>query len=134
MARWLFKQEPECYSFADLERDGKTTWDGITNALALQHLRKVKKGDRILFYHSGKQKAIVGEMRAASDARALEEGSKLAVVDVDLPRTLAKPVSLASIKADSTFADFSLVRMSRLSVMPVTPEQWRRIEELSREA
>ena len=62
MARWLFKQEPTCYSFADLERDGKTLWDGISNALALQHLRKVKKGDRILFYHTGKEKAIVGEM------------------------------------------------------------------------
>lgn len=124
MARWLFKQEPDCYSFADLERDGTTLWDGVTNALALKHLRQVKPGDRILFYHTGKEKAIVGEMKAVS----AEDG----VVTVAAGKRFKRPVTLAEIKADESFADWELVRNSRLSVMPVSEELWRKLEQMAR--
>jgi len=135
MARWLFKEEPEHYSFADLERDGSTLWDGVTNNLARLNLRKVKKGDRIFFYHTGKEKAVVGEMQAVADARPDPAGSdpKAVVVEVKAAHELPAPVSLARIKADPTLADWALVRMSRLSVMPVSDQQWQRVEELARQ-
>ena len=131
MARWLFKEEPEHYSFADLRRDRTTVWDGVTNTLAQKHLRQVKAGDRVLFYHTGKEKAIVGEMRITRGPRPAEEGSKLVVVEVEAVRPLARPVSLATIKDDPLLADWQLVRLPRLSVMPVSAEQWRRVVELS---
>jgi predicted RNA-binding protein with PUA-like domain len=134
MNYWLFKEEPTHYNFADLERDGKTTWSGVTNALALQNLRKAAKGDQVLYYHSGKEKAIVGvaEIVKAAYPDPAEKDEKLVVVDIKPVRRLARPVTLAEIKADKTFADWELVRISRLSVMPVSPAHWRRIEELSR--
>jgi predicted RNA-binding protein with PUA-like domain len=93
----------------------------------------VKAGDRILFYHTGKEKAVVGEMKAVGDARPAGDDGKLAVVEVALVRSLPQPVPLSRIKADASLADFDLVRQSRLSVMPVTVSQWRRIEELASE-
>jgi len=123
MALWLFKEEPTHYGYADLERDGKTAWEGITNALALIHLRNVKVGDRILYYHTGKEKAVVAEAKAVS----VKDG----VVIVAPVRRLAKPVPLTDIRADSAFKNWELVRNSRLSVMPVTPELWKRIEEMA---
>lgn len=123
MARWLFKQEPGCYSFADLERDGQTAWDGVSNALALIHLRKVRRGDRILLYHSGKEKAIVGEMKAIV--------AKDGMVEVAPVRRLERPVTLAELKSRRELANWELIRISRLSVMPVSDEQWRLIESLS---
>jgi predicted RNA-binding protein with PUA-like domain len=136
MAYWLFKQEPGCYSFSDLERDGSTVWDGVANPLARKNLWKVKPGDRILFYHTGKEKAVVGEMKAASDPRPDPQNAdaKAVVVDVRPVRRLHQPVSLERIKEDSQLADWDLVRLPRLSVVPVTAAQWRRVEELSREA
>lgn len=123
MAYWLVKSDPDTYGFADLERDRKTVWDGVSNALALQHLRKVRKGDSVLVYHSGSEKAIVGLAKAASDAfpdpKAGDE--KLAVFEIQAVKWLKKPVTLTDIKADKKFAQFELVRMSRLSVMPVPP-------------
>jgi predicted RNA-binding protein with PUA-like domain len=124
MARWLFKEEPSHYGFADLERDGSAVWDGVANALALRHLRAVRPGDLVLFYHTGKEKAVVGEMEVVS---ADEAG-----VTVRPVRRLQHPVSLSRIKGDPTLADWELVRLPRLSVMPVTDAQWRRVEELGR--
>jgi predicted RNA-binding protein with PUA-like domain len=131
---WLFKEEPTHYNYDDLVRDGKTTWTGVRNPLAQKHLRSVKKGDQIFYYHTGDEKAVVGVMKAAANAApdpADTEG-KLYAVDVTPVRKLRRPVKLSEIKADKSFADFALVRMSRLSVMPVDEEQWARIEGMSK--
>jgi predicted RNA-binding protein with PUA-like domain len=134
MARWLFKQEPSCYSFADLERDSVTIWDGVSNALARQNLRQTKPGDRVFFYHTGKEKAIVGEMRIVSAPMSdpKSDDPKSVIVQVQAVRRLKNPVALSAIKADSALAKWDLVRMSRLSVMAVSEEQWKRVEELSK--
>lgn len=113
--KWLFKSEPSDYSFADLERDGSTEWTGVKNPLAAQHLAKVKKGDAILFYHTGKEKAVVGLAKALG-------GNRIAAV-----RRIDPPVTLAAIRKDPAFRTFDLVRNSRLSVMPVSDEHWKRI-------
>jgi predicted RNA-binding protein with PUA-like domain len=134
MSDWLFKEEPGCYSFSDLERDGGTTWSGVTNALAQKHLREIKNGDRILFYHTGDEKAVVGVMEAAADAAPDpdDEMGKRVVVKVKPVRRLKKPVPLAAIKADKSFAKWELVRISRLSVMPVPAAIWKKIEKMSK--
>jgi len=132
MAFWLFKEEPTHYNFADLEKDGSTVWDGVNNNLARKHLRSVKAGDRILYYHTGKEKAVVGEMRAASDAESTAEGGVR--VKVEPVKRLPAPVPLSVIKKDADLADWELVRISRLSVMPVSAKQWKRIEQLSKES
>jgi predicted RNA-binding protein with PUA-like domain len=133
MPFWLFKQEPSCYSFADLERDGQTTWDGISNAAALKHLRAAKKGDRAYFYHTGDEKAVVGIIEVVSDPRPDPNNDKGVVLDVKFVKRLKKPVPLAAIKADESFADWELVRISRLSVMPCPPTLWKKIEDMSKE-
>ena len=132
MAFWLFKQEPDCYGYAELERDGSTNWDGITNALALKHLRNCQPGDQAFFYHTGNEKAIVGIMEITGPPIADPnlEDPKLVVVSVKPVRRMTKPVTLATIKADPMFADWELIRISRLSVMPCSPERWKHIEEL----
>ncbi len=131
---WLFKEEPTHYSYDDLARDGRTSWTGVRNALAQKHLRSVKKGDRIFFYHTGSEKAVAGIAKAAGDAYVDPEdkASKLYAVDVLPVKKLPRAVTLAEIKADPSFASFALVRMSRLSVMPVDDEQWKKIEAMSR--
>ena len=133
MALWLFKQEPDCYSFADLVQDGSTNWDGISNALALKHLRTCAAGDRVFFYHTGKEKAIVGimEITGAPIPDPNLEDEKLVVVPVKPIAPLPNPVTLAAIKAEKLFADWELVRMSRLSVMPCNPERWAKILEMA---
>jgi predicted RNA-binding protein with PUA-like domain len=133
MAKWLFKEEPEHYSYADLERDQSTLWDGVANNLARQNLRKVQAGDRILFYHTGKEKAVVGEMRALSGPLPDPDSDDAAavVVKVQAERRLQHPVPLSAIKGDPQLAGWELVRLPRLSVMPVTDAQWRRVEALS---
>jgi predicted RNA-binding protein with PUA-like domain len=123
MSLWLVKEEPDTYNFADLERDGETAWEGVANALALKHLRAFAVGDRVLYYHTGKEKAIVGE---AIVSAAGEAGVRLKPV-----RRLTKPVTLATVKADESLVTWELARLPRLSVMPVTPEQWARVEELA---
>jgi predicted RNA-binding protein with PUA-like domain len=134
MATWLFKEEPDHYSFADLQREGTTLWTGVTNGLARKYLRQVRRGDRVLYYHTGKEKAVVGEMRVVggpqSDPEA--EDDKGVAVEVKAVRPLARPVPLSVIKRDPLLADWELVRLPRLSVMPVTEVQWQRVEELSR--
>ena len=133
MAQWLVKEEPEHYSYDELERDRKTVWAGVRNPLAQKHLRSIRRGDRIFYYHTGKQKAIVAVAKAASDAYPdpNDKDGKLFVVDVTPEKTLSRPVTLAEVKADRAFASFPLVRMSRLSVMPVSDAEWKRIESLS---
>ena len=136
MAQWLVKEEPEHYNYEQLEQDRKTVWAGVRNPLAQKHLRSIRKGDRIFYYHTGKEKAVVATARAASDAYPdpNDKDGKLYVVDVAPGKKLPRPVTLAEIKADRAFASFALVRMSRLSVMPVSDAEWTRIETMSREA
>lgn len=126
---WLMKEEPGNYSFDDLVRDGKTSWTGVKNALAQRHLRAIGKGDRIFFYHTGDQKAVVGIARAAGAPYPdpADKTGKLYAVDVAPVKKLPAPVTLAAIKADRTFASFPLVRLPRLSVMPVSDAEWERI-------
>ncbi len=133
MALWLFKVEPDCYSFADLTRDGKTTWDGVANAVAQKNLRAVATGDRVFLYHTGGEKAVVGvmEVTAGPTPDPGDEAGKRVAVTVKPVRALAAPVTLAAIKADPAFAGWELVRLPRLSVMPVTAGQWARVEELA---
>ena len=133
MAQWLVKEEPEHYSYDQLVAEKKTVWAGVKNPLAQKHLRSIKRGDRVFYYHTGKEKAIVAIAMAASDAYPdpKDATKKACVVDVAPVKKLARPVTLAEIKADRAFADFPLVRMSRLSVMPVTDEEWARIEKMS---
>jgi predicted RNA-binding protein with PUA-like domain len=129
MANWLFKEEPTHYSYDNLVRDGKTSWTGVKNPLAQKHLRAVQKGDRIFFYHTGNEKAVVGIAKAAAAAYPdpADKAGKLYAVDVVPVKKLKAPVTLAAIKADKAFADFPLTRLPRLSVMPVDEDTWDRI-------
>ena len=113
---WLFKEEPTHYSYDDLLRDGKTSWTGVRNPLAQKHLRSVQKGDRIFFYHTGDEKAVVGIAKAAGAAYPdpADKSGKLYAVDVVPMKKLKSPVTLASVKADKAFASFPLTRMPRL--------------------
>lgn len=134
MAYWLFKEEPDHYPYAELEKDGATRWNGVTNNLARKNLRQVRRGDEIFYYHTGKEKAVVGVMRAARDSQPDPEGkdAKAVVVEVEPVRRLQHPVPLSQIKQDDLLADWDLVRLPRLSVLPVTEAQWRRVQELGR--
>lgn len=129
MANWLLKTEPTGYSWGDLERDGGTSWDGVKNNAALKHMRQMRTGDRAFIYHTGKEKALVGVARVTSDPYPDPEldDPKLVVFDLEPERPLARPVKLADVKADPAFADFALVRLPRLSVMPVPPALWKRL-------
>ena len=133
---WLFKEEPTHYGFDAFVKDKKTVWSGVKNPLAQKHLRSVKKGDRIFYYHTGDEKAVVGIAKALGDAYPdpKDNTGKASVVDVAPVGKLARPVTLKEIKADARFKDFPLVRMSRLSVMPVSDVEWNRIEKLSEKA
>ena len=133
---WLMKEEPTHYSFDDLTRDKKTSWTGVRNALAQKHLRSIQKGDRVFFYHTGEEKAVVGVARAvgAPYPDPADATGKLFAVDIAAVEKLKAPVTLAAIKADRAFASFPLVRIARLSVMPVTDDEWERIARMSRGA
>jgi len=133
VARWLLKTEPDDYSFDDLVRDKKTTWNGITNATALKHLRAMTKGDEVIIYHTGDERAAVGLATVASAPYADPEAGddKRVVVDLKAGKRLATPVSLATIKGDKAFAGFDLVRIGRLSVVPVPDPMWERLLQLS---
>jgi len=130
---WLFKEEPTNYSYDALVRDGQTTWTGVRNPLAQKHLRAVAKGDRIFFYHTGSEKSVVGIMQAAGAAYPdpADKTGKLYAVDVVPVKKLPRPVTLAEIKAKPAFKDFPLVRISRLSVMPVSEKEWSEIEKMA---
>ena len=126
---WILKTEPGSYSFDRLVSERRTVWDGVSNALALKHIRSMTKGDRAGIYHTGDEKALVGLARIASDPYPDPKGDdpKLVVVEVEAGAQLAHPVTLAAIKANPAFAELALVRMSRLSVVPVPPELWKRL-------
>ena len=136
MNHWLLKTEPSEYSYEDLERKGHGVWDGVANNLALIHLRQMKKGDLALIYHTGDEKAVVGVATVASnpypDPKANDP--KLVVVEVQPKRRLARPVSLAELKADPDFQDFALVKISRLSVMPVERDRFKKLLALGKAA
>jgi predicted RNA-binding protein with PUA-like domain len=131
---WLFKEEPANYSYDDLVRDGKTTWTGVRNPVAQRNLQSVKKGDKIFFYHTGSEKAVVGICRAAGDAYPdpADRTGRLYAVDVEPVKKLKSPVTLASIKADRAFASHPIARVPRLSVMPFSADEWDRVLELSK--
>jgi predicted RNA-binding protein with PUA-like domain len=131
---WLFKEEPSSYSFHQFTQDGGTSWAGVRNPLAQKHLRSVKKGDRIFYYHTGNEKAIVGVAKATSDAYAdpNDKSGKLVVVDVEPVQALKRPVTLAEVKASKAFASFPLTRLPRLSVMPVSDAEWKEIERMAK--
>jgi predicted RNA-binding protein with PUA-like domain len=135
MSMWLLKTEPDAYSWDNLVRDKKAVWDGVSNPLALKHIRAMKKGDQALIYHTGKQRAAVGVAEVISDPYRdpKAEDEKRVVIDLRPKRRLARPVTLSEIKADPTFADWVFLRIGRLSVVPVPPEMWKRIEQLSQE-
>ena len=130
---WLFKEEPSNYSYDALARDGKTSWTGVRNPVAQKHLRSVRKGDKIFFYHTGSEKAVIGICRAAGNAYPdpADKTGKLYAVDVEPVKKLKNPVTLAAIKADKYFASFPLTRIPRLSVMPVPDAEWERILKMS---
>jgi predicted RNA-binding protein with PUA-like domain len=128
-AKWLLKSDPEHYSFQDLEREGKAVWDGISNNLALKNLRNVRRGDKVLVYHTGEERAVVGLAEAASDPYPdpKQKDARLVVIDLQAKGKLARPVTLDEIKKTTALNGFDLIRLSRLSVMPVTDAQWSTI-------
>lgn len=131
---WILKTDADTYPFDQLVRERRAVWDGVSNALALKHIRSMAKGDHAFIYHSGDEKALVGLARIVSDPYSdpKSDDPKLAVVDIEAGARLAHPVTLAAIKADPAFADLGLVRMSRLSVVPVPVDQWNRLLSLAR--
>jgi predicted RNA-binding protein with PUA-like domain len=138
---WLLKTEPADYNFADLERDGMTTWDGVRNNAALKHMRAMQPGDLAFIYHTGGERAIVGIAEVSSmpypdpaiPEAAEQKGPTPLVVDIRACRRLPQPVPLSAVKADAFFAEFALVKQARLSVMPVETDQWQRICQMAGE-
>jgi predicted RNA-binding protein with PUA-like domain len=127
------KTEPGEYSFTDLQRDRRTRWSGVKNPSALIHMRSMKKGDEVLLYHTGKERTVVGTATAASDPYPDPGAKNPGHVAIDLKpgKPLKRPVTLAEIRADARFSSLGLVRFTRLSVMPVSPEIWRAIVHIS---
>ena len=130
---FLFKEEPSNYSFDTFVKDKKASWSGVRNPVAQRNLRSVKKGDRVFYYHTGDEKSVVGLAKALGDAYPDPDDAsgKAHVVDIGPVTKLARPVTLKDIKADPFFKDFALVRISRLSVMPVSDAEWARIEKMA---
>jgi predicted RNA-binding protein with PUA-like domain len=131
---WVLKTEPSTYSFADLVRARSTVWDGVKNPAALKHLRAMSPGDEVLIYHTGSEKSAVGLARVTKCAYPdpKKRDPRLVVVDLRAGAALAAPVPLAAIRAEPVFRDLALVRMPRLSVVPVTAAQWKRLLALGR--
>jgi predicted RNA-binding protein with PUA-like domain len=133
MAKWLFKTEPSTYSFDDLLREKKTVWEGVKNPTALIHLRSMRKGDEVIIYHTGTVKSAVGYASVASNPYPdpKKKDPMLVVVDLKSGRRFANAVTLDQIKSDKVFAGFDLLRIGRLSIVPVPDAMWKRIEELA---
>ena len=129
MAHWILKTEPSEYGFSDLVRDRRTRWEGVSNPVALKHLRSMLEGDEALIYHTGNEKSLIGLARIASAPYPDPSGKdpRLVVVDIEARGPLPRHVTLAEIKADPAFKDLGLVRVPRLSVVPVEPAQWSRL-------
>ena len=135
MALWLLKTEPSDFSYPRLVKDKRAVWNGVENNQALIHMRNAKKGDRALIYHTGDEKAVVGLARLTSDAYPdpKDKSGKLVVFDLEPEKALAKPVTLADVKASDKFKTFDLVRNSRLSVMPVSDAHWKLLMKMAGE-
>ena len=123
---WLVKQEPSVYSYDALEKEKKTVWDGVHNNLALKHMNSMKKGDQALFYHTGNEKQVVGIIAIVSSPypNPQEDDKRYVVVDVKPIKPLKRPVTLEEMKKDMRFKNWELLRISRLSVMPVPKNIW----------
>jgi predicted RNA-binding protein with PUA-like domain len=130
---WLFKEEPSNYSFDALVKDKKTVWSGVKNPLAQKHLRGIRKGDLVFYYHTGDEKSVVGIAKASGHAYPdpADKAGKAHVVDLVPVKKLKRPVTLAEVKADRRFKDFALTYLPRLSVMPVTDAEWDAIVKMS---
>jgi predicted RNA-binding protein with PUA-like domain len=135
MSYWLFKSDPDTYGFPDLQRDKRTTWDGVANPVALKNLRNCKKGDKVIIYHTGDEKALIGLAEITKEAYPdpKQKDPKMVVVDIQVLKPFSKSVTLAEVKARKEFSDFALVRLSRLSVMPVTDAQWKLLRQMAGE-
>lgn len=130
--QWLVKEEPSNYNFAQFQKDGRTVWSGVKNPVAQKHLRAMAPGDRVFYYHTGDEKQIVGTARVASAPYRDPKDGRFTVVELVCEDALPAPVTLKAVKADPRFADFALVRVPRLSVMPVTDEQWAALTAMAR--
>jgi predicted RNA-binding protein with PUA-like domain len=133
MAKWLLKSEPGTYSFADLERDGRTVWDGVRNNTAALHLRTMKKGDEALFYHSGEDRQVVGIAKIVTEnfPDKTDPAGRFVAVEIAPVRPLKAPVSLAQMKAEPALADMAMIKLSRISVSPVTEAEWKTILKMA---
>ena len=133
MAYWLCKQEPSTYNIDELEKEKKTSWDGVHNNLALKHIRQMKKGDLAFFYHTGDEKQIVGimEITSAPYPNPKEKDPRFVAIDVKFKKRLQRPIPLDEIKNNKAFKDWELLRISRLSVMPVSSPIWHEINKIS---
>lgn len=133
---WILKTEPSTYSFDQLEREKTAVWDGVKNNLALKHIRQMIPGDRVLIYHTGDERAVVGmaEVVSVPYPDPKKKDPKLVVIDLRAVGRLPQPVPLAAIKAERAFADLALVKMGRLSVAPATPAHWKRLLQLGGQA
>jgi len=131
---WLVKTEPTEFSYADLERAGEAVWDGVSNPVALRNLRAMRAGDQVLVYHTGSEKAVVGVAEVVREAYPdpRRRNERLVVVDLRPRERLARPVTLAELKASAVFEDSPLARQGRLSVVPISAEQWKEIELLAK--
>lgn len=129
---WLVKEEPSNYSYSQFLTDRTTVWAGVRNPVAQRNLREMSKGDRVFFYHTGKEKAVIGTATVSKTAYPDPKDDNLVVVELAAGKALKRPVTLAEIKADKRFKDMPLVRIARLSVQPVTDEQWEMIESMGR--
>lgn len=133
MAYWLVKSEPNTYSFEDLQRDGRTVWDGVRNNAAALHLKAMKVGDEVLFYHSQEGLAVVGVARVSKEAfpDASDPSGRFVAVELEPVRPLSRPVTLSEMKAEPALADMVMLRQSRLSVSPVKPDEWATIQKMA---
>lgn len=132
-SHWLVKSEPETYSYADLEREGRTVWDGVRNNAAALHLKAMREGDEVLVYHSGDAKAVVGVAKVVREAfpDPGDQAGRFVAVELAPVRPLKQPVTLAQLKADPALANLAILRQSRLSVAPVGPDEWRTILQMA---
>ena len=129
MSYWLVKSEPAKYAYADLERDGRTVWDGVRNNTAALHLKTMRLGDEVLYYHSQEGLAVVGVARVARESFTdpSDPSGRFVAVELEPVRALKRPVSLAEMKAEPRLAGMAMLRLFRLSVSPVTADEWTTI-------
>ena len=136
MARWLVKSEPETYAYADLEREGRTVWDGVRNNAAALHLKAMRQGEEVLFYHSGAEKAVVGAAKVGKEAfpDSSDASGRFVAVELEPLRRLAQAVPLGALKAEPRLAGMAMLRQPRLSVSPVADAEWAQILRMAGEA